>query len=142
MQKQGINQPSSSAGHRRESTYSSNQCFEPETFDQSNSAEEMSENLSYLFPNIYDPTLLSLNFTPGYRGRKYKDKKINFGVVVKETKLYHALRSAEQLSLENNLKKLSDNANKKCLSSYLVTHDCTLLRFMLFCSHAGIIRSA
>lgn len=64
----------------------------------------MSENLSYLFPNIYDPNLLSLNFTPGYRGRKYKDKKINFGVVVKETKLYHALRFAEQLSLENNLK--------------------------------------
>ena len=43
--------------------------------------EELSENLAYLYPNIYDPTIKSLNFTPGYRGKRYKDKKINFGQI-------------------------------------------------------------
>lgn len=62
--------------------------------------------------------------------------------MVKETKLYHALRFADQLTTDNNLERIGDKASKKCLSSYLVTNDCTLLRFMLFCSHAGIIRSA
>lgn len=103
--------------------------------------EELSDNLAYLYPNIYDPTLKSLNFTPGYRGKRYKDKKINFGVMVKETKLYQALKCADQLAIKYNQAN-PGGQEKKCLSSFLVTHDCTLLRFMLFCSHAGIIRSA
>ena len=28
------------------------------------------------------------------------------------------------------------------MSSFIVTKDCSLLRFFLFCSHAGIIKSA
>lgn len=105
--------------------------------------EELSDNLAYLYPNIYDPTIQSINFTPGYRGKRYKDKKINFGVMVKETKLYQALKCADQLAIKYNQENQGGlGQDKKCLSSFLVTHDCTLLRFMLFCSHAGIIRSA
>jgi hypothetical protein len=112
--------------------------------------EELRENLAYLFPNQYDPARQTLNFEPSFRGKRHKDRKVNFGVIVKETKLYHALRQADQLQREHpgstgglRAADLSPKeSSKRSPSSFLVTHDCTLLRFMLFCSHAGIIRSA
>lgn len=57
MQKQGINQPQGQTNHFREARQSSQHLFEPREFEQSNNPDEMQENLGYLFPNIYDPTI-------------------------------------------------------------------------------------
>ena len=96
-----------------------------------------------------------------YQEEKKLKKKINFHVMVKNTKLYEALKFVDQQNkIENSramLKKeaeenskgplsmyqlSSDLSHNLDLSSYILTKDCSILRFALYCAQVGIVHSA
>lgn len=97
-------------------------------------------------------------------GGKTKLKKLNFHVIVKDTKLYHALRFIEEYRRDQNGRELSkidaegdskgpmsiyqmssemsnNRHNLTDLSSFILTRDCSILKFALYCFHVGIVNS-
>ena len=91
-------------------------------------------------------------------------KKLNFHVIVRDTKLYHALRFIEEYRRDQNSRELSKNDaegdskgpmsiyhmssemsnnrhNLNDLSSFILTRDCSILKFALYCFHVGIVNS-
>ena len=88
-------------------------------------------------------------------GGKTKMKKLNFHVIVRDTKLYHALRFIEEYRRDQNSRELSKNDaegdskgpmsiyhmssemsnnrhNLNDLSSFILTRDCSILKFALY----------
>lgn len=94
---------------------------------------------------------------------KPKMKKLNFHVIVKDTKLYHALRFIEEYKRAQNSREakrndaegdskgpmsiyqmsseMSNRHNLHDLSSFILTKDCSILKFALYCFHVGIVNS-
>lgn len=101
--------------------------------------------------------------SPQEKPERPKMKKLNFHVIVKDTKLYHALKFIEAFKRAQNsreLKKADAEGDSKgpmsiyhmssemsqChnlhdLSSFILTRDCSILKFALYCFHVGIVNS-
>ena len=145
--------------------------IEPKKQPSAEQSEDAFVNeLQLLFPKKYSKkagkVLNSSVSSANYQKLKTEDKKlkkkINFHVLVKHTKLYEALKFVDQQNKIENSRQIMKNEaedNSKGplslyqlssemsnqlndLSSYILTKDCSILRFALYCAQVGIVNSA